>query len=1001
MLVIGITGPTGCGKTTLLQAVQQRGGYIVDCDALYYELLASEEGADLRRELQTAFPAAFDADGRLRRKALGRLVFGDPSRMAQLNEIVFFHVGNAVRARLVHEQSAGRQLFAIDAINLFESGLAALCDTTVGVLAGRETRIARIMARDGLTREYAALRVDAQKPDSFYKDHCTTILQNAGTRESFARAADQYLTNTVKGDFPMTKQEREALLYQPKHGRDRLSKADEAAMQTYCEAYKAFLDRSKTERECVVSAVELAEQAGFRALQDGMALKPGDKVYSVNRGKSILLAVIGSKSLAEGANIDEMLIVTFTRAAASELRAKLARRLMEASGALEEQSVRLERATITTIHGFCAELLRAHFESAGVSAGFRVLDEANARRMEDEALDEALEEAYAAFDGDLDALDFGRGPKKVRAMAQDLLRALDARPDPQAWIDRSVGEDWQPLFDVLAQAACASLEEARDRTDEAHSLVLGSLPGYEEALAYDMAALYGIPEDADYAHLHKALRDFRQERLKPSRGKDEFGVREFVKLLREEAKRAVQRAQSLVALSEEDARADMKANRPALRALARLAQRAQALLDEKKAEEGALSYGDLERYALRALRVEECARAARERWKWIFVDEYQDTSEIQEAILSALVGQGNAFFVGDVKQSIYRFRMAEPELFLRRQARYARGEGGRLIALTANFRSSDGIVDFVNAVFERALRGGADEIAYTGDERLRAARAFAGERVELHILSPEKDIHETGADEEEESEAELLSGAQAEAQWIAGRIHSLMEADPTLRYRDIAVLTRVKQNVLAPMARVLADEGIPVYADEAGGYTDAFEVRLALALLKLVDNHLDDLSLLAVLRSPLVGLSSRELAQLRLAAGDAPLYEAVLHSQDPALAAFARQLDAWRDRSRRLPLGQFVDSLLSDIAVGSLHEFVAADTEILLAGSSADAGAGKQSGGGIYQIIALAVTEAVVYVFQSVQVGHYQQEVLPRLPRLGYHLWKHGVETVSVEKSGH
>ena len=170
--------------------------------------------------------------------------------------------------------------------------------------------------------------------------------------------------------------------------------------------------------------------------------------------------------------------------------------------------------------------------------------------------------------------------------------------------------------------------------------------------------------------------------------------------------------------------------------------------------------------------MEECARAARERWKWIFVDEYQDTSEIQEAILSALVGQGNAFFVGDVKQSIYRFRMAEPELFLRRQARYARGEGGRLIALTANFRSSDGIVDFVNAVFERALRGGADEIAYTGDERLRAARAFAGERVELHILSPEKDIHEIGADEEEESEAELLSGAQAEAQWIAGRIHS-------------------------------------------------------------------------------------------------------------------------------------------------------------------------------------------------------------------------------------
>ena len=303
MLVIGITGPTGCGKTTLLQEIERRGGHIVDCDALYYALLASKEGAALRQELQTAFPGAFGADGSLRRKALGQLVFGDKARMAQLNEIVFFHVGNAVRARLVRERAAGRRLFAIDAINLFESGLAALCDTTVGVLAGRETRIARIMARDGLTREYAALRVDAQQPDSFYESHCGTILQNAGTREQFARTADQYLTNILKGAFPMTKQEREALLYQPKHGRDRLTKEDEAAMLTYCEDYKAFLDRSKTERECVVSAVELAEKAGFRELTAGMALKAGDKVYSVNRGKSILLAVIGKKPLSEGANI--------------------------------------------------------------------------------------------------------------------------------------------------------------------------------------------------------------------------------------------------------------------------------------------------------------------------------------------------------------------------------------------------------------------------------------------------------------------------------------------------------------------------------------------------------------------------------------------------------------------------------------------------------------------------------------------------------------------------
>ena len=178
MLVIGITGPTGCGKTTLLREIEHRGGYIVDCDALYYALLASEEGAALRQELQAAFPAAFDADGTLRRKALGRLVFGDPARMAQLNEIVFFHVGNAVRARLMHEQSAGRQLFAVDAINLIQSGLASLCDVTVGVTAPQEVRLARIMARDGIERQYALLRIRAQEPESYFRTLCTYILEN-------------------------------------------------------------------------------------------------------------------------------------------------------------------------------------------------------------------------------------------------------------------------------------------------------------------------------------------------------------------------------------------------------------------------------------------------------------------------------------------------------------------------------------------------------------------------------------------------------------------------------------------------------------------------------------------------------------------------------------------------------------------------------------------------------------------------------------------------------
>ena len=191
MLVIGITGPTGCGKTTLLQQIERRGGHIVDCDALYYALLASKEGAALRQELQTAFPGAFGADGSLRRKALGQLVFGDKARMAQLNEIVFFHIGRAVRARLVQAKRDGRQLLAIDAINLFESGLAGLCDTTVGVLCDRETRIRRIMARDGIDEDYARRRALAQQSERFFRERADYVLENgeSDTPETFAERA--------------------------------------------------------------------------------------------------------------------------------------------------------------------------------------------------------------------------------------------------------------------------------------------------------------------------------------------------------------------------------------------------------------------------------------------------------------------------------------------------------------------------------------------------------------------------------------------------------------------------------------------------------------------------------------------------------------------------------------------------------------------------------------------------------------------------------------------
>ena len=180
MHIIGITGPTGCGKTTLLRVIEAHGGFTVDCDALYYEML--RENAPMRAALTEAFGDIFLPDGSLDRPKLGNRVFSDPDALARLNAIVYHHMGQKMRELLAEQ--AGQEI---------ESGLAALCDTTVAVLAPKALRLARIMARDGIPEDYARRRIEAQKPDEFYRASCGAVLENSGTPEAFQKTCEQWL----------------------------------------------------------------------------------------------------------------------------------------------------------------------------------------------------------------------------------------------------------------------------------------------------------------------------------------------------------------------------------------------------------------------------------------------------------------------------------------------------------------------------------------------------------------------------------------------------------------------------------------------------------------------------------------------------------------------------------------------------------------------------------------------------------------------------------------
>lgn len=660
----------------------------------------------------------------------------------------------------------------------------------------------------------------------------------------------------------------------------------------------------------------------------------GDNILlsaAAGSGKTTVLVERVLRLIADdGADVGRMLVVTFTRAAASDMRSKLSRQLGERAAAgderCREQLLKLDQANISTLHAFCSDFLRTNFESAGVDPAFRVLDDPMDARLRDEALDAALEEAYAAGGEALMALDYGRGPKGVRAAAELLLRRMEDRPDPRAWLGEAARCDelalskWQDELKLDARRAIrTALVHIR------HALALPGCPlNYQAAMQADLAALTDMLNLPDYDALHRALLDFRQ--ASAARGKRDPNAdpeaAEAVKRLRESAKKALgdARIRDLPLLQ---ARRDAEALSGEIETLSGIALRASELYEQAKAEHSGLTYADLEHRTLRALRDPAVARSMRERYDYVFVDEYQDTSDIQEVLVSALCRGDNRFMVGDVKQSIYRFRLAEPRLFLEKYEAYGRGEGGMLLPLTRNFRSRRGILDFVNLVFERVMTGGDVEITYDDMARLNPGLpdADGGDGPDVDLLLVDADAEPEATEEDDASEAGLLrlQAMEREGVVIARTIREMMAADPTLRYRDFAILTRSKAAAFSAMMPVMLAHGIPAFADGQSGYYESLEIRWLLSMLRLIENARRDVELIAMLRSPVVGLTADELASIRIAYRTVPYADAAdayarEQSDDIAgkLGAFFARMDGWRLKAGSLGLGEFVRLVLDE-----------------------------------------------------------------------------------------
>ena len=290
-MVIGLTGGSGSGKTTALEVLRALGAVCFDADAVYHGLLRTDRA--LLAAIEAAFPGTV-TEGTLDRKALGRRVFGDAAALRRLTDLTQPRVAEVIRAQL-----RPGALAVIDAIGLLESGLARLCDCTVAVTAPAEARVARLMAREGISADYARARIAAQRSDAEFAAECDYTLHNDGDLLEFRRTCEKFFEKIIKkGERNM-----ENLMYAPKNGFDRLTETDRAEMEAYCRRYMDFMDRAKTEREAAVETIRIAEEHGFKEFKAGMALKAGDRVYANNRGKSVIFAVIGKEPLSEGCHI--------------------------------------------------------------------------------------------------------------------------------------------------------------------------------------------------------------------------------------------------------------------------------------------------------------------------------------------------------------------------------------------------------------------------------------------------------------------------------------------------------------------------------------------------------------------------------------------------------------------------------------------------------------------------------------------------------------------------
>lgn len=651
----------------------------------------------------------------------------------------------------------------------------------------------------------------------------------------------------------------------------------------------------------------------------------------------------------EQADLDDFLIITYTRAAAAELRERIAqelgRRMAEDPGDrhLQRQLLLVYQTDIKTIDSFCTALLRENVhlldlgEQGGLTADFRVLDEGEAELLRQRVLPRVLESFYTGMTPGqtqlADCFGFGRDDRGLEELVLELHSKVQSHAYPHRWLEEqrqswaSLPEDGgetefgRALLVRLARKARHWADLLTRAGEELRSD--GALEkAYGPAFASGTAQLEALAEAAETGWDAAAgrLPDF--PRLSPARKCEDPALKEKMQTLWNRCKKESAAFCAILETTGAETGEDLRRSAPAMEALLALCVDFSAAYQQEKLRRNVTDFSDQEHYAVRLLLGEDgrptpLAAVMSERYLEVMVDEYQDTNQVQNCIFDALARGGRSLFtVGDVKQSIYRFRLADPTIFLEQYRRYpdaAEAEEGepRRILLSQNFRSRKEVLDAANFVFSAIMSREMGEVEYGEAERLYFGAAYLPPRedclTEFHLLLPPQD----------DGEAEKVPAALLEAQMAADRIAALLsEGFPVTdedsgelrpcRAEDIVILMRSPGPRLRHYARALTERGIPCATQENEDFFSSMEVAVMCSLLEILDNPRQDVPLIAVLRSPLAGFSPDRLALIRGRHPEGDFYEALAAFGEEDCEEFLTRLADLRSLARDMSVHRLI-----------------------------------------------------------------------------------------------